>query len=548
VLTEGIRVEVALIEDPRFVQLIGPVFNAVHRLELVAPNNSELLGHARALVRGLLGMSVPWRLQVEAIASTGRVGRYATRSLEARLDTLREVATVTGDAASALEQLIQIAQGAFKILRRVHCMTPKQVALLEAASQAQRSGRELCIVCENDATKRAVQAYLGEHEIEVIDSHVEVVTRGELHRAAWAGEHSARAELLLIEPLGFSAGFFFSGLARAVRVLAYDLEREAVERQLGFIAHDTQCASVSQGDKLDWVVGIDRVPTDARVEVDAPLWRIQYCTLRAIGVFPGDLPEVRAFRLSDSGWLQRALEATDEPEADDDVSGSPDMPARSGRRIRLELDDDEEPAVLSVDTPLLLLDELQKTGEGTILAADTRPGMVVLIPRRTIGAALLDRLLEEFESSSEYVIAAQFLRMWKDAVARLVQRTGGSATIAYGWLARHGVRVTTAQAVYYWMRGMVLGPRNAESIRALGEAIERSDLTRHYLKVHAAIGEVRRWRRALARKLAEYVRVGRALGPDAVIDSRLGLRRGDLEAMTRIGRVTRVTYLEMRGD
>jgi len=41
----------------------------------------------------------------------------------------------------------------------------------------------------------------------------------------------------------------------------------------------------------------------------------------------------------------------------------------------------------------------------------------------------------------------------------------------------------------------------------------------------------------------EYVRAGMALGPDTVVDARLGLRRTDLEEMTRIGRVTHITHL-----
>ena len=140
-------------------------------------------------------------------------------------------------------------------------------------------------------------------------------------------------------------------------------------------------------------------------------------------------------------------------------------------------------------------------------------------------------------------MAAQFLRMWRDAIALLDEQTEGSAATAYARLAQHGVGVTTTRAVQYWMEGIVLGPRDPESVRAVGMVTARSELIRHYQLVHSAIGEIRQWRIMLARKLLEYVRAGMALGPDTVVDARLGLRRTDLEEMTRIGRVTRITHL-----
>jgi hypothetical protein len=353
----------------------------------------------------------------------------------------------------------------------------------------------------------------------------------------------------------------------------YDLERESIERQLNFIAHDTQCTSIPWGDKRTWLVGAQKrvangALADNEVDGSAPLWRVEYPLLSPAGVLPNRLSIVEPFTLPTTDWLQKVLDETSEvvPEdlAYDTNTEAPRAEgltsARGGPRVLIELDDAEPAAQLSPDTPILLLlnaqndsaggrafDDLQGTGEGAILASEAQAGMWVLIPRRTIGGELLDRLLERFELSPEYSSARHFRQVWKDAVALVTERTHGSAAAALSLLAQHGVAVTSAQSVQRWMRGIVVGPRSAESIRAMGHVAERAELIRHYALIHAALGQIRMWRIALGRKLVEYVRAGQSLGPDAVVDARLRLRRVDLEEVTRIGRVTKVSLVEPRG-
>jgi hypothetical protein len=473
------------------------------------------------------------------------------------LQSLRETETSTGETARALQRLLEKAEHVFDVLREPSCVTAKQEALLQEAGTAHAESRALWVICANEITQQAVQTFLGDHNIDVFTGVVRIVTRSQLRRAVAAGSCTA-AELLPIGPIGYRDGFYFSGIASVVRLHVYEFERVAVERQLKSIAQDTQCTSALQGDKRNFVVGAtpvgstDRVPTDIELEANPARWRVQWTAVEDGTVLRVELPEVAPFLPPESDWLQKVLEEAEVGEDADAADahleqGDDDVPAPATPYVSIELDDQENPALLLPETPVVLLDDLEETEMGSVLAKDARIGMMILIARRKVGPALMERLLEPFETSAHYLIAKQFRQMWQDGVAVLVQQAK-SAPDALAMLAQHGVGVTTSGAVRHWMRGLVLGPRAPESIQALGRATGRAELTRHYEKIFAAIGYIRQLHIALKRKLFEYASAGKSRGPYDVVDQRLGLRRADLQEITRIGRVTKVTLVSQQGS
>jgi hypothetical protein len=556
-LAKGIRVEVRVLPALATRGIICPLLQAVRVLERVAADQPQLLSRARQFARAVLGVCIPLKLQVDAVAARGRAGRFATHTLETRLQSLRETETSTGETAGVLQRLLENAEHVVAFLREPSCVTSKQSALLQETSTAHAESRTLWVVCANEITQQAVQTFLGDHNIDVLTGVVRIVTRSQFRRAVAAGIPTA-SELLLIDPLAFNDGFYFSGIASLVRLHVYEFERGAVERQLRSIAHDTQCTSARGGDKRDCVVGAtavrptDCVPMDIDVEDDPPLWRVQWTAVDDGAVLPVKLPEVEPFFPPESDWLQKVLDEAERGE-DADVADTHweqgeegGVPAHATTYVSIELDDQEKPALLPPDSSVVLLDDLEETETGSVLARDARVGMMILIARRDVGPALMERLLEPFETSAHYLVAKQFRQMWQDGVAVLVQQAK-SAPDALALLAQHGVGVTTSGAVRHWMRGLVLGPRVPESIQALGRATGRAELTRHHDKIFAAIGYIRQLHVALKRKLFEYASTGKSRGPYDVVDQRLGLRRADLQEITRIGRVTKVTLVSRQG-
>jgi hypothetical protein len=558
-LTAGIRVEIDVISGPALVGLVGPLLETMQRLERLAADQTELIGHARALMRAVLSLYVPLRVQMDAIALMGRVGAYASRSFQSRLNAMRECDTATGGIQSVVQRMVECAQEIFTVLQRPGCITGKQAALLQAATHAQLNRQELYVLCGSETEQCAVKLFLSEHEIEVIDGYVRVLTRTELRKMTALGTAPQPAHVLLLEPLRLTLGFYFSGILPVVRLYIYDIERDAALRQLQHIAHDTQCTSAALGDKREWLVGNARTPTDTQVDGNAPLWRVNFTDLPEESVLPGTAEQVVSFVLPESNWLEQAL--ADESEREEsshlcDTQRAQASSARRSARMQIELDDDEPPALLTPDTQILLLQDdggsgkdLEHTGEGTILASEAREKMLILISRRNRGERLLDRLMEQLEETTSnhvkanYLTAVTFARLWKEGIAMLAARTEGNCHRAFTLLSDHGVGVTTTGTVLHWMQGQVLGPRDEASIRAVGLAVNRKDISRRCHAIHLAIREVRLARMALGRTLVEYARNGKALGPDAVIDERLGLRRADLDELTRIGRIRRITFL-----
>jgi hypothetical protein len=537
-----LHIELQVLRSQSAQRLFVPFLQAAEQLTELAQEERLLLKRSRLLVHAVLGFSVPWRIHLESVASQNRPERYCTPSLEGRLRALREVRPATQDSSAALEQLVACTEQLFKVLQRPQCATPKQTALLRAAGEVQQ-GRTLYIIAANEVTQRAVEVFLGEHNIDVIQGAVRVMTRNELRRAAADGELAERAELLPIEPLGFDAGLLFCGIVPAIRLHAYDFERATIEKQLNYIAYDTQCTSAARGDKYSWVVGEEREFLDLELAEEPYQWDLHAAEVEEKGLLPEDLPDPGEFVPRDRDWLQQTFNAAEEEILSAAQIALLETPPSDKLRVQLEVDDGEPPVIVAADTLLPLLKNLEESGEGGVFAGEAQKDMLILLPRRNVGGDVLDRLLEQFEVSSNYVLARRFLRLYQNAVALLEKVFNGSAQDAYAKLAEHGLKITSWRTIQNWMRGMVLGPRDVESIRALGLVLERLELILHFARIHAAIAEIRAWRIALARKLIEFVMSGRSLGPDAIIDKRLRLRRADLEEFTRIGRIVKVTLI-----
>jgi hypothetical protein len=197
-LIARICVELGVLEAPAARRLLSPLLVAVERLEHLVTDERELVSRARSLVRAVLALSVPWKLHADAITASTGVGRFATLSLEGRLQALRESETTTGDTSVALQQLISETERVFEVLRAPSCVTAKQAALLEAAATAQGTRRPLWIVCANETGLRSVQTYLGDHDINVVSGYVRVLTRPQVRREVADGIPMRAFDLLLL--------------------------------------------------------------------------------------------------------------------------------------------------------------------------------------------------------------------------------------------------------------------------------------------------------------------------------------------------------------
>lgn len=537
-LRDGITVRLAVVADATMGSHLRAMIEATMTIEREDGASSELLRQSRALVRELAGLAVPLTAHEEAVSASRRAGPYATTSLLRRVEAVRSAAGASGRAESARQDLIAETDALVTKLNKRSAHSGKFAALVNIVRAAQAKAESLVIVCPNEATEAAVQGALGQAGIDLLreDQPVRVMTRSR----AWRSLDSAASQgaVLLLGGPDFASGIFFAGLAREVIVLTYDFEEEAVRAQLEHIAYDTQRLSAPGIDKWRVISGSPGPVIDREVDFLVPArWHIKIDPQSVTGTYldepvpPGPLLSI------DPDWLTACLEAADEAQPAEEPATSVPL---ATVRIRIALDDGEDDLVVAPDTRVLVVDELERTGEGEIEATELKPGMTIIAMRHDPGRSLFECLAERLETNRDYMLAQSVLVQWRHAVAVIAERAGGSASVAYEMLRRHDVGVGTSQAVANWMKGAVIGPAEARSVLAVAKVAGRVDLERNYRVIHEAAKRIATWRRSLGRNLAQHVRAGLGLGPDRLIDKDLGLYSSDLEELTRVASVVSV--------
>jgi hypothetical protein len=377
---------------------------------------------------------------------------------------------------------------------------------------------------------------LGEHQ------PVRVMTRSRAWRTLDA--LTFEGTVVLLGGLNFGSGIFFSGLSREIVVLGYGFEEETIRKQLEYIAHDTQRASAPIGDKWRLLTGSSASVIDREIDYNVSArWQIEVERVSVDGVYLDEMQPFKTLNPIDPDWLTACLEAHEESPVVDHA----DAVGRTTRgRLRIVLDDGEDDLFVLPTTRILVVDEVEKEGEGEIAADDLVPGMTIIALRNDPSRSLFEAMAERLESNPEYMRAQSMLIQWRQAVAVVSRLTGGSAQAAFEMLRHHGVCVRSPQAVGYWLKGTVIGPIEPGSVLAVAKVAGRADLEHNYRVVHEAARQIATWRRTLGRNLAKAVREGLGLGPDRLVDKELGLYSSDLEELTRIATVVAVESVERK--
>jgi len=569
-LVQGIQLDLEVIRAPSMYCWAAPVFRCAEELDRFFPSDAEVTRRTQDFIRTLTSLCVPWHTHLEAFAECGSPGPYETSSIETQLEQLRAVRMETGMQAGALRDVVHAAEAALDVLRAPPFESGKQAALLEAVEEAGRLPHPLCLICTNRPTQVSVRRFLAQQG--AVPSQILVFTRAQLRRAVAEATLPRFCTLLPLHPLGFGDEIYFSGIASAVRLQVYDWEQEALEQQIAPIESDLQRSSPRAGQKLHLLTHLQPVdatrmahpfvsPNDAPSSDSSPLWERRRRFSKEHSVIPEKPQEPPPFSFGTTNWLKRVLAQEDcsrSASADRDASisnaRSTSVSARplSRELVAIELDDGEPPTQLAPDAPVLVLcrssgsmrTETHRAEETpvvwTVRAREVRVDWQVLFPRTEGTRDALERLLEAFNVSAEYLTATHVNDVWKDGLLKVPERIGRSGAKALAVLAQHGIPIISPRTVTRWKQGVVVGPRHAASIRAVGLATDQPQLVRLDQMIHAAQVHIRGCRIRLYRRLTTLVGAGKSMGPDALVDPDLGIRRADLDEFARIGCVKSV--------
>jgi hypothetical protein len=565
-VVSGIQVNLEILEGQGIHHWAAALFDAVRELERFFPERSEVMRRVRIFIRTLISLCVPWRTHLQAFATRGRVGPYAASSIEAQIQDICDMVVETGDQATAFERLVHTARAALEIMRAPAFASGKQAALLRVVKEARDASEFLCLICPNEPTQQSVHTFLAREDRNFLSGHVRVFTKPQVRRAFSEGTLADSSVLLPLHCLGFGDGFYFSGIASVVRLQIYDWEREAVEEYLTDIASDIHRSSPCSGSKLHFlaVPGGNEQRWDSSLSNDEPASEsVSRCRLERsfsteISVIPGKPAPVPPFSFVDRMWLRRVLTTVDFaltplPRTSTEAHSAP------REVVMLQLDDGEPAAQLAPETPVLHLgtycedaehewdQDTEHSGRWTVLAREVRGGDEILIPR-TGDRDVLKRLLHHaFSTSAEYLTAIHVNSVWEEGVARIPERIGHSATKALSLLTEHGSTITCSQTITRWKQGVVVGPRHAASIRAVGLATDQPELVRHCEMIHAAHVHLRACTTLFSRAVKKLLRAGKSIGPDTIVDANLRICRADLDEFARMGRVESAVWLNRSG-
>jgi len=537
-LANGISINVEVINDEYFNRALGELLSIASRLESERTSDDQsAISSVRAILREFSSLSVPLATQEELHRLERRRGPYVSQVLRNRIDDLRSKSGSVGVVTELLASLGTKASDLAQILIKPNALSGKACALLDWARGNIDSNDNSVIVCPNESTRRAMLAFLSSQRFDTVKRPIDVLTRSTLWKRIRYGHVPNDANVLWIGAPNFYTGKFFAGVLPRLTFLVYPSEKEAVEKQIGFFAQSGQMLSDLQGDKLSFLKDLKTSLPDRRVETDsnAP-WTVTWKERDISGVYPAELPPIPDFVLPDSDWVT-------------DWLGEPDpVPRPSSQPVNEEcvvvsLSDEEADVILPLDGTVLVLDEMSNTSEGMVPIAALRPGMTILVPRDAPSSPLIDRLIDNLRSEPKYLLNERLAERWYLAVETIASRTHRDYERALHLLKKFGVDVVTPQAVYAWFHHKVIGPRTIKSLRAVAEAADMPDIVANVNAIWGAIKVVRETRRLLGRQIAAYIRSGMGIQSEALINRELGLYGNDLEDLTRIGEILRISKL-----
>lgn len=161
--------------------------------------------------------------------------------------------------------------------------------------------------------------------------------------------------------------------------------------------------------------------------------------------------------------------------------------------------------------------------------------------KRQLYETVLDRIRLHPAMGATYLLASY----WQQAIREGFFRSGLSYDEFHLKLRRLGSGIETSQAVYFWVQGWVLGPRDGEDIRRIGEVLNNRILIQEWRQINRAVKRVRRLHHSLALKLNRIVvQAGvesqKKDAGDECIDRELNLYLDDFRDSISLHRVLRL--------
>lgn len=121
--------------------------------------------------------------------------------------------------------------------------------------------------------------------------------------------------------------------------------------------------------------------------------------------------------------------------------------------------------------------------------------------KRQLYESVLERIRLHPAMGATYILASY----WQQAIREGFFRSNLSYDEFHRQMQELGSQIETSQAVYFWVQGWVLGPRDGEDIRRIGEVLGDQVLIKEWKEINRSVKKVRGLHLSLARKLNRVI-------------------------------------------
>jgi hypothetical protein len=433
---------------------------------------------------------------------------------------------------------------------------PKYDTLVQQIREHQEQKKDLVVVCPNRATKRMLQLCLRAREGLRLGEVEEMDGRSGVLLKTYQEIPTIETADSILFPGQFSYGrrqFVLTAAAPETRYLTYGDEADRIEQQ---------------------VTGIHQTLAEkAGAEERSRAWAL----LRGQS---GELPDASRgtsisaieFTRSEGGKVsRRAVAAMEKPALGiwtpfstheyDLVQGRDVLTTDSEEALRPS--EFAEPQRQSVIVSALCIEFVdgycyaEPDSQMTVFLTATgktderkvhglRPEDLVLFvdndQQRQLYEAILERIERHPAMGATHILA----RYWQQAIREGFFRSGMTYDQFLRRLRARGSQIETTTAIYFWVRGWVLGPRDGEDIRRIGEVLDDQTLVQEWKDINRAVRKVRSLHLSLARKLDKIIiqaglRGQHSDAADECVDRELGLYLDDFRDSVALHRIVAIS-------
>lgn len=436
---------------------------------------------------------------------------------------------------------------------------PKYDSLVQQVKILQDGEKNLTIVCTNQASRRmlhlCLQAREGLHIGDLTDNSpnnsIRIITFKELHTLKYTDR--------LFLPGQFSFGrrqYALTASAPQIYYLAYADEAERIVCQVASVHHTLQQLTNNQVRQNTWLELTsqrsqhkpperDLVETELTIDftkIDGK--RIARQAINSSG-YAADLSLWTPFETVEYDTIQ----GQDVLSIDSEEALRPSEFAAERRQhalvpaLRIEFIDGYCLAEPESRMTVLLLSS-NKTDERR--ADGLRPEDTAIFvdgdQKRQLYDSILERIRLHPAMGATYILASY----WQQAIREGFFRSGLSYDEFHRRMQKLDSTIETHQAVYFWVQGWVLGPRDGEDIRRIGEVLADQVLIKEWKEINRAVKRVRGLHLTLARKLNRVIVQAGMMSkePDATdecIDRDLNLYLDDFRDSISVHRIVNVS-------